>query len=210
MRKGAYMIVSTKMALPERVVRFLPGRSAPTPKRLHFVRAMSYGFDQHGRITWIEPYTQNILHDTGEIYILSALFATGYSNYGAAATLYMGLDNRTSLAEGDTLATVAANGEPSTGGYARKSMAINGTGLSGQPFVLSQPGAYYIATSSTQTWTASGGNYGTLRNRFLCTDASATSDGAGDHLVCSLAFSATRTINDGDSLATNLVIGMSE
>jgi hypothetical protein len=174
---------------------------------------MSYGYDKHGRITWIDPWVQNILHDGGEQYILSALFATGYSNYGAAGTVYLGLDSRNSLAEGDTLATIAANGEPTIGGasgYARKSLTITGTGVAGQKFVLAQPGAYYIATSETQTWTAAGGNYGQLDNRFLCSHATAVADAAGAHVIASLPFSTSRTINDGDSIAANIAIGISE
>jgi hypothetical protein len=167
--------------------------------------------DAYGNITWVDPWKDNILHDGGEQYILSAVFATNYSLFGAAlAALFLGLDNRTTPAEADTLATVVANGEPTTGGYARKSIATNGTGAGGQPFVFSNPGAYYIATSATQTWTASGAAYGTVKNRFLCSDLTAVVDAAGDHLIASLALSTARTINDGDSLATNLAIGMSE
>lgn len=199
--------------LPERIIRFLPGRTSPTPKRrIHLLSGMAYGTDRFGNVTWVDPWRDNILHDGGEQYILSAIFATTYANFGSALTaLFLGLDNRTSLAEGDTLATVNAL-EPTLGsfGYSRKSLATTGTGAGGQPFVLSQPGAYYIATSSNQTWTASGGNIGTVRNRFLASDATAVADGDDDHLLCSLALSAVRTINDGDALTSNIVIGMSE
>jgi hypothetical protein len=188
---------------------FVPGRLTPIRSKVHVLHGMSWGVNADGTLSWIDPWTSNILHDAGEQYILSAVFATTYSNYGAAlSALFLGLDNRTTLAEADTLATLT--GEPSAGGYARKSISTAGTGAGGQPFVLSQPGAYYIATSATQTWTASGAAYGTVRNRFLASDLTAVTDGDDDHLLASLALSTPRTINDGDTLNTNLAIGLSE
>lgn len=199
--------------IPERIIRFLPGRTSPTPhRRIHLLSGMAWGTDKYGNLTWVDPWQKNILHDTGEQYILSAVFATTYTNYGSAlSALFLGLDDRSSLAESDTLATVAAD-EPTLGsfGYSRKSLSTAGTGAGGQDFVITQPGAYYLVTSSTQTWTASGGNIGTVRNRFLASDATAVTDGDDDHLICSLALSTTRTINDGDALSSNIVIGMSE
>lgn len=203
------MNIQTSLPLPERIIRFLPGRTSPTPKRVHIFRSMAWGTDKFGRISWIDPWVQNILHDEGEQLILSAVLATTYSGYGATpANMYLGLDNRATLAEADTLASLS--GEPSAGGYARKALSTAGTGAAGQPFVLSQPGAYYIATSSNQVWTASGAAYGTVKNRFLTTHLTATTSASGQRLVASLALSATRTINDGDSLTANIIVGMSE
>jgi len=200
--------------MAHRPATFVPGQITPVRKRLHVVHMRSWGTDRNGNVTWFDDWADNILHDEGEQLILSAVFATGWTNNGTwgatPSTMYLGLDNRTTLAESDTLATVAANGEPTTGGYARKSLTTSGTGAAGQAFVMAQPAAYYIATSSTQTWTASGANYGTVKNRFLCTHLTATTSTTGQRLIASLALSTARTVNDGDSLSSNIAIGLSE
>src|SRR5690606_30427253 len=139
-----------------------------------------------------------ILHDEGEQFMLSAAFDTDLAGYGAPpANLYLGLDNRASLAEADTLLTVS--GEPATGGYARKAVSTT-TG-----FTLTQPGAYYQAATATLSFTASGANWGTLNHRFLTTAAS----GTAGKLIASLSFGTPRTVNDGDTLNSSLVIGLS-
>jgi hypothetical protein len=166
--------------------------------------------DKDGNLLWREEGIDNILHDTGEIALLSAYFATGMSNYGApVANLYLGLDSRTSLAEGDTLATI--NGlEPTTGGYARKALSTAGTGLTGQDFYINQPAAYYRADSKVVTWTASGAGYVAMKNLFLCSHITAVADGDDTHLIASLALSQTRTLADGDSLTASMYVGLSE
>lgn len=162
-----------------------------------------------GKVIWEEPNPfGNILHDTGEIAILSAFFATAMTNYGAPpASLYLGLDKRAALAEGDTLPTLD---EISKTGYARKECISGGTGVSGQDFYINQPAAYYRADSKTVTWTAGENWVDALLNIFLCTDLTAVTDGAGDHLVCSKALSAARTLLNGDSLNGSLYVGLSE
>ena len=162
------------------------------------------------RLLWEEPngVDRNIIHDTGEQAILSAFFATAMTNYGAPpANLYLGLDTRVSLAEADTLATLT---ELVKSGYERKALASGGTGASGQDFYINQPAAYYRADSKTVVWTAAE-DWGTaVENIFLCTDATATTDGAGDHLIASLALSTSRLLMTNDILNGSMQVGISE
>uniref|UniRef100_A0A6M3LBH4 Uncharacterized protein n=1 Tax=viral metagenome TaxID=1070528 RepID=A0A6M3LBH4_9ZZZZ len=162
------------------------------------------------QLIWEEPngVDRNIIHDTGEIAILSAFFATTMTNYGATqSTLHLGLDTRASLAEADTLATLT---ELVKSGYARKSLSSAGTGASGQDFYINQPATYYRADSKTVVWTA-GENWGTaVKNIFLCTDATATTDGDGNHLIASLALSTPRLLMSGDILNGSMQVGISE
>lgn len=151
---------------------------------------------------------RNILHDTGEIAILSAFFATAMTNYGAPpANLYLGLDTRATLAEADTLATLT---ELTKSGYARKALISGGTGASGQDFYVNQPAAYYRADSKVVQWTAGEDWVTAVENIFLCTDLSAVVDGSGDHLISSLVLSAARTLLNGDKLDGSVYIGLSE
>jgi len=167
--------------------------------------------DEHGiyRLIWQDiAIDRNILHDTGEIAILSAFFATAMTNYGAPpANLYLGLDKRASLAEADTLATLD---ELSKSGYERKALSSAGTGAIGQDFYINQPAAYYRADSAEVEWTAGENWVDAVKNIFLCTDSVAVADGDGDHLISSLALTANRTLLSGDKLDGSLYIGLSE
>ena len=78
-------------------------------KRIHVlhIKEISH-FNKDGKLLWSGKNLDNILHDEGEQYILSAAFATGYSGFGVAPdNLYLGLDTSTrTLAETDTLSLV--------------------------------------------------------------------------------------------------------
>jgi hypothetical protein len=175
-------------------------------KRLvHILHADVRCYDKYGNLKWEELGLKNILHDEGEQAILSAYFATTMSGFGPPpANLYLGLDNRASLAEADTLTSLS--GEPSGFGYSRKALSTAGTGLSGQDFYINQPAAYYRAESKVVTFTASGGAWGAVTKLFLCTVLS----GTAGKLISSLPLSTTRTLQDGDSLNTSMYTGLSE
>ncbi len=174
-------------------------------RSIHILHADVRCYDKYGNLKWEDLGLDNILHDEGEQALLSAYFATAMSGYGAPpANLYLGLDNRGSLAEGDTLASLS--GEPAGLGYARKALSTAGTGLSGQDFYINQPGTYYRADSKVVTFTASGGAWVSVSKMFLCTVLS----GTAGKLIASLALTATRTLQDGDSLNASLYLGMSE
>jgi hypothetical protein len=179
-------------------------------KRQHATAVLTC-FDRDGKFRWQERLDQNTWHDEGELSLLSAYFATAYANYGAPpANLYLGLDARSSVAEADTLASLS--GEPTIGqyNYARQALATNGTGASGQPFVISQPAAAYQVLSATKTFTATGGNWPAVTKLFLCTHLTAVASASGQRLLCTLALSASRTLLDGDSLQASMSIGISE
>jgi len=167
--------------------------------------------DEHGiyRLIWEEPKgTPNILHTTGENAILSAFFATTFANYGAPpANCYLGLDHTRVPAEGDTLATLD---ELSKSGYERKALISGGSGAGGQDWVLATHNGYQEVTSKTQTWTAGEDWVTAVKNIFFCTDITAVVDGDGEHLICSLALSALRTLLNGDKLEGSMIIGLSE
>jgi hypothetical protein len=160
-----------------------------------------------GELLWRDENIDNILHDEGEQALLSAYFATGMSGYGAPPTsLYLGLDARVALGETNTLTTVAADEQAVEYGYARKALSTTGTGVSGQDFYINQPAAYYRADSKVITFTASGGNWASMTNMFLCTVVS----GTAGKLICSLVMSTARTLADGDSMTASIYIGLSE
>ena len=169
---------------------------------------------RQGRLLRAEYGIPNIWHDEGELYMLSAIFATGYANYGAAlGNLYAGLDNRAALAEADTLASLV-NEDPTVPqpgvGYARVALSTAGTGLAGQPWVITQPAAAYRATSQICTFTA-GGGWLEIRNIFICTHITATASGAGQRLLGSLALvHGPVSLLNGDHVDATFYAGISE
>lgn len=164
---------------------------------------------RNGKVIWEMEEEGNVLHDTGEIAILSAFFATGMANYGSPpANHYLGLDARESVAEEDTLADLT--GEPTgLSGYSRKALSSAGTGASGQDFYINQPATYYRADSKVVEWTA-GEIWTAVTRIFLCTHATATEDGDDTHLICTKDLTASRTLQSGDKLQASMYIGLSE
>ncbi len=177
-------------------------------KRPHVLHANVTHTDKNGNLLWSAEGLNNMLHDEGEIAILSAYFATTMAAYGAPpANLYLGLDARTTLVEADNLAALV--GEISTtNGYSRQAVSTAGPGTTGQDFYINQPAAYYRADSKTVTFSApsSEAAWSVAKNLFLCTVAS----GSTGKLVCSLALTADRTLQPGDSLNASMYIGLSE
>jgi len=169
-------------------------------------------FDKDGKLKWEELGIHNVWHDEGEQYLLSLAFATAYSGYGSptVATMYIGLDSRASLAEGDTLATI--NGiEPNVAyGYARLGCVTSGTGVAGQDFVLSQPVAAWQALTKEVTFLAAGGAWAQMKNCFLCTHLTAVTSAQGQRLIMSLALSQPRTLADGESVKVSMYVQISE
>lgn len=156
----------------------------------------------HGGIheEWSEELIPNIFHDEGEEYLVKVAFT---EETAVPANHYIGLDDRASLAEGDTLTTVNAT-EPSGNGYARVAVATDNV-----DYTATQPAGNWQVASKTVTFTASGGPIpaaGVVDNMFLCDQASGT---AGD-LYASVALSTSRTILDGDSLNVDITIEISE
>lgn len=159
-----------------------------------------------GELLWKDKNLDNILHDEGEQYILSAAFATGYSGFGVAPdNLYLGLDTSTrTLAEADTLSLVGENSL--TNGYERKAISTHGTGVSGQDFVLNQPSTFYRAESKIWTWSCINAAWTTVTKLFLCTAPSGTSG----KLICTVPLSSNRTLQPGDVISAAIYIGLSE
>jgi hypothetical protein len=173
------------------------GRRFRAPSRIHVVHA-DVRHVRRGRVIWEEQALENILHDDGEIALLSAYFDTDLAGYGAPPlSLYIGLDNRSTLAENQTLASLT--GEPTGNGYARKAVSTT-TG-----WTISAPTDDYQAKTGTLTFDATGAGWGPVSKLFLAT----TADNLGKLLV-SVALSTSRTLVGGDQLQVDLAIKMSE
>lgn len=169
---------------------------------MHIAEIIHY--DINGKIKWGTKNLHNIVHDEGEIFLLSAAFATNAIGYGVPpTTLYLGLDNRSGLAETNTLASLI--GEPIDNGYTRVGLRTDGTGASGQDFYITQPAAYYQAQSKIAHFECNTNDWATVSKLFLAT----SSDNSGK-LIASIALTAPRTLVVGDYIDIAMYIGMSE
>ncbi len=128
--------------------------------------------------------TPNTLADGGESMFLDCtLRATS-----CPTTFYLRLFNDTPT-ETDTLS--ALTGEPTTNGYAAQEITRNS---SGWPTLALDSGDYQ-ATSSTETFSASGGSWGPVTYAVL-----ATSTDSSGKLIAYTALSTSRTLASGESL----------
>jgi len=132
----------------------------------------------------------NIWHDEGEEFAIKVLFNETLS---VPANYYIGLDNRGSLAEDDTL---PPTGEPTGTGYARQAVASDDT-----DFTASQVAGNWQTKTKEVTFTAGAGGWTQVSNMFICT----TSDDTGK-LLCSVPMSASYTLADGESLKVDMTI----
>lgn len=149
-----------------------------------------------GDILWEQLAAVNIFHDEGEQFVCQVVFSEAQE---VPTAYYQGLDNRTTLAEADTLTDLVS--EPSTNGYARQAVNSDAT-----DWTVSQDSGDYQAASKTVTFNATGGSWGPVQALFLCTVAT----GTAGKLLCSLALSTSRTLQDGESLQADMTIKVSE
>ena len=167
----------------------------PRARGMHSVWSVRHR-DRKGRLIYAD-YGHNMLHDEGEEWFCQVLFSEAQS---VPTNFYIGLDNRTSLAETDVLATEIAANESSGNGYAREAVASDTN-----DWTVSQVSDDWRAASKTVTFTASGGSIGPETKMFLAT----TVDNTGK-LIASRALSQSRTIADGESLDCSIYLGTGE
>ena len=131
-----------------------------------------------------------ILHAEGGIYEAQAAYSEEQT---PPENFYVGLCNDT-LVRADALTDIA--GEPSGSGYARQAVPSTAVGC-----VVSDDGTYTKTTFTEETFTASGGSWGSLNTWFL-----ATSIDGGGKLIASGPIDPARVIGDGDSIAVTAYI----
>lgn len=128
--------------------------------------------------------TSNALADEGEsVFLDCTLRATS-----CPTTFYLRLFNDTPT-ETDTLSSLT--GEPTTNGYTAQEITRNS---SGWPTLALDSGDFQ-ATSSTETFSASGGSWGPVTHAVL-----ATSTDSSGKLIAYTALSTSRTLAAGESL----------
>jgi hypothetical protein len=149
-----------------------------------------------GKVKWEQYKVPNLIHSSGELYCLTALFSTVVTQI--PANYYVGLDNRASPAATDTLANLSQ--EPSQFGYGRQPLS-SGTG-----FVVSITNdGIYQAVSNVLTFSAVSGTWGPVKNVFLATSA----DNTG-LLISTATLDGTHFLNDGEQLTLRIALTLKD
>ncbi len=118
-------------------------------------------FNAAGELLWEKFDIRNMLHNTGELFLLQSLFLGGPTdNPYIPTSYYLGLDNRDTILAEDTMDEI--NGEPSTNSYVRQAVSST-TGFS----LAVNSNNNYRASTSIVTFRAIGGSWGPVQNIFL-------------------------------------------
>ena len=142
-------------------------------------------FDKNGKLLWEELKRPNSLADEGEYMFLDVTLRNGT----APSNYYLRLYNATPT-DTSNLTSIAGS-EASGNSYTAQTVERNTTGWP----TLALDSGDYRATSSTETFTASGGSWGPVTYCVL-----ATSTDSSGKLVSYVALSQSRTLQSGESL----------
>ena len=145
----------------------------------------------------MEKNLSNILHYDGELYLLSAAFATHLDGFGTAPTnLYVGMDNRKIIEIEDTLAKVATQ-EPKVSSYKRQALSTS------KDFTLIPDERRLRAEVRFEA----GHDMDLVSKYFIATTASGS---RGGKLLVSVAMKHERTLFTNDVLTLEITIGLKD
>jgi hypothetical protein len=147
-----------------------------------------------GDVLWQSENLKNILHSSGEQFMLTSLFV----NNVIPDDYIFGLDNRTSVTAADTMSTVAVV-EPTDNGYFRQAVSSSGQ------FTISTVSNIHRANSPIITFSASGGSWGPVRNLFLT-----TSPDSSGYLIASVPLAQVLTVSDGESVSMRMALSLKD
>lgn len=149
-----------------------------------------------GKILWEDGGIKNTLHTSGEEFILKALFS---EDVDIPSSYYFGLDNRSTIAVADVMSDIT--NEPTSNGYARQT--LNST----DDFTFEIIGGVNRARSSALTFTASGGDWGPIKNLFMSNISQSEDDSSG-YLISSASIGTSRIVEAGDAISMRMAISL--
>lgn len=141
-----------------------------------------------GNIVFCQKNIKNILHNSGEEFILRTLF----DNLEKTQDYYIGLDNRSSLTQADSLNTAYIL-EPNQNSYERQVSSID------EFSITTTLEGNIQANSPIISFKAIGGSWGPVKNIFM-----ATSLGSNGYLISSASLSQSLTVNDGEIITMKM------
>lgn len=161
----------------------------------HLVRIVSLVHrDSSGNVLMKKSDMLNMVHFSGERFILRALFAGG----DIPLFYYLGLDSRSSPSKSNVMEDLNGS-EPSANGYARQS--VNSKGFS----LTKEASGSWRATGSSILFNASGGSWGPVSNIFMCTGL----DYGPSVLISSVPIGQNLIVQDGETITMKMALSLS-
>lgn len=165
------------------------------PKKISLVRILGIQHrDRSGRVIFEGKDLSNVVHSSGEEYMLKVLF----SGQSVPAFYYIGLDARPAPSAPDTIEGLQAL-EPNSNGYERQSLNSGDFATS-----LNASGTWQ-STGPTVLFQASGGSWGPIKNIFLCTGLGYESP----TLISSVSIGQNLTVQDGETVTMRMAMSLS-
>jgi hypothetical protein len=150
--------------------------------------------DASGRVIFESTNIHNMVHGSGEEFMLGVLF----SGEAVPDLYYMGLDSRSAPSSSDLMGDLESS-EPSSNGYERQSVDSGDFALA-----LNSSGSWQ-ATGPTVLFRATGGSWGPVRNIFLCTGLGYESP----VLISSAPIGQDLVVQDGETVTMRMAMSLS-
>lgn len=153
-----------------------------------------------GEVLW-HGVSFNSLLDDGEQMFLDCVLRS----QNCPTTFYLRLADSTStcsIIDTNTVAQIVAFGQPSTNGYAHQTITRDSSGWP----TLSLDSGDYQATSSVETFSASGGSWGPVHCAWLSNSNADSGTYPTAYAIAAVALSQGRTLANGESLQATLKI----
>lgn len=153
--------------------------------------------DFDGKIISKQENILNLLHQTGEQFILQAVFTGGKISSVIPDFYYLGLDNRQNIAASDTISNII--GEPTSNGYSRQQISSNGD------FAINVNQSHFLATSPIVAFRATTNSWGPVSNLFLTTK----NDNTGI-LISTVVLASPISLSAGQSVTMRIGLALKD
>lgn len=158
--------------------------------------------DKNNNLIYRDENIYNMMHNDGELFILSNMFIRNSSDISIPNSYYFGLDSRTVLNANDNMETIQLNDYEPTDefGYNRQSV------LSSGQFSIEQVSGNYRVVSPIIAFEANnGGNWGPIRNLFMT-----NSLGYDGYLMATAALNQPIEVEDGQNISLRMALSLKD
>lgn len=164
-----------------------------------------------GKIKWKENNLKNIFHDEGQKFMLECCFVNSFKSETERIlppnNYYFGMDNRETLAAGDTISSI--DGEPN------KSTGYRRFGVKPDAFTLAKVSGVWQAKSPVVSFKATGASgFGPVKNVFLTASKQQLNEVSElvttNYLISSVATSSVVTLATGESFRIKMSLSLKD
>ena len=162
---------------------------------IHLLTLLEFSVDGPRGVQQRFEKVPNLLHNSGEEFLLRAAFTGGRSSTVVPDFYYLGLDNRQSVEPEDVMSDVV--GEPGGGGYERRGVSSSGD------FSVNFESDHYLATSPIVAFRSTVSDWGPVSNLFLMAD-----DGSSQTLISTIVLPNPVVVETGRHITMRLGLSL--